>query len=51
LLLSCRREKQQQVREALSKLREMSIALISEGSQILHNDGKNDPILAVGKNA
>jgi len=51
LLLSCRREKQQQVREALSKLREMSIALISEGSQILHNDGKNGPILAVGKNA
>ena len=51
LLLSCRTEKQQQVREALGNLREMSIALISEGSQILHNDGKNDPILAVGKSA
>jgi len=51
LLLSCRAEKQQQVREALSGLREMSIALISEGSQVVHNDGKNDPILAVGKSA
>lgn len=51
LLLSCREEKQQQVREALGNLREMSIALISEGSEILHNDGKNDPILAVGQGA
>src|SRR5262249_40915836 len=47
LLLSCRREKRQQVREALGSLREMSIALIREGSQVLHNDGRNDPILAV----
>jgi len=51
LLLSCRAEKQQQVREALGNLREMSIALISEGSQVLHNDGRNDPILAVGRSA
>jgi len=51
LLLSCRAERQQQVREALGDLREMSIALISEGSQILHNDGRNDPILAVGRSA
>jgi D-glycero-alpha-D-manno-heptose-7-phosphate kinase len=51
LLLSCRTEKQQQVREALGTLREMSIALISEGSQVLHNDGRNDPILAVGRSA
>ncbi len=49
LLLSCRAEKQQQVREALGGLREMSIGLTEEGSQVLHNDGKNDPILAVGK--
>jgi D-glycero-alpha-D-manno-heptose-7-phosphate kinase len=51
LLLSCRAEKQQQVREALGHLREMSVALISEGSQVLHNDGRNDPILAVGRSA
>ncbi len=51
LLLSCRAEKQKQVREALGNLREMSIALISEGSQVLHNDGRNDPILAVGRSA
>jgi D-glycero-alpha-D-manno-heptose-7-phosphate kinase len=51
LLLSCREERQQRVREALSGLREMSIALIAEGSQVLHNDGRNDPILAVGKTA
>jgi len=29
----------------------MSIVLISEGSQILHNDGRNDPILAAGRSA
>jgi D-glycero-alpha-D-manno-heptose-7-phosphate kinase len=51
LLLSCHSEKQKQVRAALKNLREMSIALISEGSQILHNDGRNDPILAVGQSA
>lgn len=51
LLLSCRPEKQQQVLEALSDLRAMSIGLTEEGSQVLHNDGKNDPILAVGKGA
>jgi D-glycero-alpha-D-manno-heptose-7-phosphate kinase len=51
LLLSCREEKQQQVRDALGGLREMSIGLTEEGSQVLHNDGKNDPILAVGKTA
>ena len=51
LLLSCQSEKQQQVREALGGLREMSITLIGEGSQVLHNDGRNDPILAVSKTA
>ena len=51
LLLSCREEKQGQVRDALRNLREMSITLISEGSQILHNDGRNDPILAAGQSA
>jgi len=51
MLLSCRAEKQKQVREALGNLREMSIALISEGSRVLHNDGRNDPILAVGRSA
>jgi len=51
LLLSCRPERQQQVREALFNLREMSIALITEGSQVLHNDGRNDPILASTKTA
>jgi D-glycero-alpha-D-manno-heptose-7-phosphate kinase len=51
LLLSCREEKQSQVRQALKGLREMSIALTSEGSQILHNDGRNDPILAAGQSA
>ncbi len=51
LLLSCREEKQKQVREALSGLREMSITLTEEGSQVLHDDGRNDPILAAGKTA
>jgi len=49
--LSCRPEKQKQVRSALANLREMSIALISEGSQVLHDDGRNDPILAAGTTA
>jgi D-glycero-alpha-D-manno-heptose-7-phosphate kinase len=49
LLLSCRVEKQEQVRDALRNLREMSVTLTSEGSQILHNDGRNDPILAAGQ--
>lgn len=51
LLLSCRHEKQQQVREALRNLREMSIALTKEGSQVLHDDGRNAPILAAGRTA
>jgi D-glycero-alpha-D-manno-heptose-7-phosphate kinase len=51
LLLSCRVEKQQQVREALRGLREMSIALTTEGSQVLHDDGRNAPILAVSRTA
>lgn len=46
LLLSCRPEKQQQVREALRGLKEMSVALTAEGSQLLHNDGCNGPIVA-----
>jgi D-glycero-alpha-D-manno-heptose-7-phosphate kinase len=51
LLLSCQQEKQGQVREAMSGLREMSISLVSDGSQILHNDGRNDPILTARKSA
>lgn len=51
LLLSCRADRQQQVREALGNLREMSIALIKEGSRVLHNDGSNEPILTVSKSA
>ena len=51
LLLSCQQEKQGQVREAMSGLREMSISLVSDGSQILHNDGRNDPILTARKGA
>jgi D-glycero-alpha-D-manno-heptose-7-phosphate kinase len=46
LLLSCRPEKQQQVREALAGLREMSVTLTAEGSQLLLDDGCNVPILA-----
>jgi D-glycero-alpha-D-manno-heptose-7-phosphate kinase len=41
LLLSCRREKQQQVREALSALREMPVELTTSGSEVVHNDGRN----------
>jgi D-glycero-alpha-D-manno-heptose-7-phosphate kinase len=41
LLLSCRSEKQQQVRNALAGLREMPFALSEEGSQVVHNDGRN----------
>jgi D-glycero-alpha-D-manno-heptose-7-phosphate kinase len=41
LLLSCRSEKQQQVRTALAGLREMPFALSEEGSQVVHNDGRN----------
>jgi D-glycero-alpha-D-manno-heptose-7-phosphate kinase len=41
LLLSCRKEKQQQVREALSALREMPVALTTSGSEVVHNDGRN----------
>ena len=51
LLLSCQQERQGQVREAMSGLREMSISLVSDGSQILHNDGRNDPILTARKSA
>lgn len=46
LLLSCRPENQKQVREALPDLREMSIGLTVEGSQLLHNDNCNMPSLA-----
>lgn len=45
LLLYAKREKQGQVREALSHLREMRFALSREGSRILCNDGQNDPVL------
>jgi len=41
LLLSCRKEKQQQVREALSALREMPVELTTSGSEVVHNDGRN----------
>jgi len=46
LLLCCAPGKQSQVRAALAHLREMSFAMTQEGSQILHNDGQNRPILA-----
>jgi D-glycero-alpha-D-manno-heptose-7-phosphate kinase len=42
LLLSCRPEKQNPVRDALAALREMPFALAMEGSQLVHNDGRND---------
>jgi len=45
LLLSCRPEKQQQVRAALVALREMPFALTTEGSQVLHNDGQNGQLV------
>jgi D-glycero-alpha-D-manno-heptose-7-phosphate kinase len=46
LLLSCRPEKQQQVRQALVGLREMSVTLTAEGSRLLYDDGCNVPIPA-----
>jgi D-glycero-alpha-D-manno-heptose-7-phosphate kinase len=46
LLLYCRQDKQSQVREALAHLQEMPFAMSNEGSQVIHNDGQNDPILA-----
>jgi len=49
LLLSCRPEMQPQVREALAGLREMSIALTSTGSRILHDDGRNGRVLGARK--
>jgi D-glycero-alpha-D-manno-heptose-7-phosphate kinase len=42
LLLSCRREKQRDVREALAALREMRFTLRQEGSQVVHNGGRKD---------
>jgi hypothetical protein len=39
--LSCRKEKQQQVREALRALREMPVELTTSGSEVVHNDGRN----------
>lgn len=45
LLLCCEPNKQPQVREALAHLHEMSFAMTNEGSQVLHNDGQNRPIL------
>jgi D-glycero-alpha-D-manno-heptose-7-phosphate kinase len=44
LLLSCRREKQQDVRDALAALREMPFELTAEGSQLVHNDGRNGKV-------
>jgi len=41
LLLSCLREKQQQVREILAALREMPVSLTECGSEVAHNDGMN----------
>src|SRR4029077_14139768 len=48
LLLSCRAEKQQQVRAALVALREMPFALTTEGSRVLHNDGQNGQLVGQG---
>jgi D-glycero-alpha-D-manno-heptose-7-phosphate kinase len=42
LLLSCGRQKQKQVRDALSELRELRFELSREGSQAVHNDGRNE---------
>jgi D-glycero-alpha-D-manno-heptose-7-phosphate kinase len=38
LLLFCRPERQSQVREALSDLREMQFKMTASGSQVIHND-------------
>ncbi len=46
LLLYCRPDKQSQVRAALAHLQEMPFAMSHEGSQVIHNDGQNAPILA-----
>jgi D-glycero-alpha-D-manno-heptose-7-phosphate kinase len=46
LLLYAQPAKQEQVREAMGHLREMPVALNTEGSRILCNDGQNEPILA-----
>ena len=46
LLLYCRPDKQSQVRDALAHLQEMPFAMSHEGSQVIHNDGQNAPILA-----
>ncbi len=46
LLLYCRPEKQAQVRDALAHLQEMPFSMTQQGSQIIHNDGQNSPILA-----
>jgi D-glycero-alpha-D-manno-heptose-7-phosphate kinase len=45
LLLSCCKEKQNQVRTALPDLREMKFAFSQEGSTVLCNDRRNGPIL------
>jgi len=41
LLLSCAPERHEQVREALSGLREMPVTLTESGSKLVHNDGMN----------
>jgi D-glycero-alpha-D-manno-heptose-7-phosphate kinase len=41
LMLSCRKTKQGQVREALAALREMPVELTTGGSEVVHNDGRN----------
>ena len=51
LLLYCHPEKQSQVRDALAHLQEMPFAMSHEGSQVVHNDGQNAPILAVKRPA
>jgi D-glycero-alpha-D-manno-heptose-7-phosphate kinase len=48
LLLSCHPEKQPQVRRALAALREMPFRLTIEGSTVLHNDGRNGPVVGQG---
>ena len=49
LLLYSHPDKQSQVRDALAHLQEMPFGMSKEGSQVIHNDGQNAPILAAKK--
>ena len=44
LLFSCKPEKQSQVREALSALRELPFSPTTDGTRVLCNDGQNGPL-------